>query len=380
MKDGGRITLALAGDVMTGRGVDQVLPHGSDPVLYEPYVDDARVYVQLAERTHGPIGAPVAFTDIWGDALRVLQEAGADVRVVNLETAVTTSAQPSADKGIHYRMHPRNTRVLRAAGIDCSIMANNHVLDWGRGGLTETLRVLREAGIATVGAGQDRRQAERAAVLDAGGSGGVIVVAAGSADSGIPEQWAATANEAGVNLLPDLSDAGFRRLSQALGAVRGATDVAVVSLHWGGNWGYRIPERHRRFARRLIDKAGVDIVFGHSSHHPKGVELYRGKPIVYGAGDFINDYEGIGGHTEYRPDLGILYLAGVELGNSRLVQLEMVPFIRRGFCLEHAGAMDAAWLAARLNRQSRCFGVEIALGDDGRLRIRPTRTRAQSPP
>ncbi|OGB01681.1 MAG: hypothetical protein A3E79_09405 [Burkholderiales bacterium RIFCSPHIGHO2_12_FULL_61_11] len=63
------LTLWLAGDVMTGRGIDQIQAHAVPPVLYENWVHDARDYVQLAERVNGPVPAPVTPDYIWGDAL-----------------------------------------------------------------------------------------------------------------------------------------------------------------------------------------------------------------------------------------------------------------------------------------------------------------------
>jgi len=109
--------LFLCGDVMTGRGIDQILAVPGDPTLDEPWVKDARDYVALAERANGPIprGADPAY--VWGEALAILDEERPDARIVNLETAMTTSDE-RAPKGINYRMHPANAGCLAAARID----------------------------------------------------------------------------------------------------------------------------------------------------------------------------------------------------------------------------------------------------------------------
>src|SRR5262252_6689064 len=146
------ISLLLCGDVMTGRGIDQVLPCPVNPVLYEPYLRDAREYVELAETVHGPISRPVSFDYIWGDALEELERAEVDSRIVNLETAIT-SAEEAWPKEINYRMHPANIGCITAARIDCCCLANNHVLDWGYAGLDETIATLDKAGVAHAGAG-----------------------------------------------------------------------------------------------------------------------------------------------------------------------------------------------------------------------------------
>src|SRR6266496_5355514 len=149
------LRLFLCGDVMTGRGIDQALPHPVNPLLYEPYMRDAREYVALAEKAHGPIPRPLTVSYIWGDALHELERSQVDLRIVNLETAVTSAETPWPDKGIHYRMHPQNVGCLCAGRISACALANNHVLDWGYDGLSETVRSLNAAGIAYSGAGND---------------------------------------------------------------------------------------------------------------------------------------------------------------------------------------------------------------------------------
>ena len=145
----GPLTVFLCGDVMTGRGIDQVLPYPGLPTLYESYVKDARDYVKLAERVNGPITRPVSFKYIWGDALAELNQSGVDVRIINLETSITRSDDYWPGKSVHYRMHPQNVGCLTAAGIDACSLANNHVLDWGYAGLTETLQNIGSGGRGT---------------------------------------------------------------------------------------------------------------------------------------------------------------------------------------------------------------------------------------
>src|SRR5262249_21769991 len=163
------IRMFLCGDVMTGRGIDQVLPHPGDPALYESYVRDAREYARLAELAHGPISRPVGFDYIWGDALVKMDPTRTDVRIINLETAVTESDDFWRGKPVLYRMHPRNIGCLTAAHISCCALANNHLLDWGEEGLQETLRTLDAAGVAHARARRPPSEAEQAAALDVAG-------------------------------------------------------------------------------------------------------------------------------------------------------------------------------------------------------------------
>src|SRR5213079_3106404 len=191
---------------MTGRGIDQVLPRPLNPRLYEPHISDARAYVELAENANGPIPRPVDFDYIWGEALPELRRAEVDLSIINLETAITTVETPWPGKEIHYRMHPRNMDCLSVAGINGCALANNHILDWGYEGLSETLQTLDSAGIAHAGAGKNADEAAMPAVLDLTGKGRVLLFSFGSTTSGIPRDWRATSISPGVNLLDDLSE------------------------------------------------------------------------------------------------------------------------------------------------------------------------------
>ncbi len=364
------VTLFIAGDVMTGRAIDQVLPHPGDPGIFEPYSRSAHDYLRLAERVNGPIPRPVDFAYIWGDALALLDAAAPAVRIINLETAVTRQGKPWPGKGIQYRMHPDNIPCLHAAAIDCCILANNHVLDWGYAGLEETLSSLGGSTLMPVGAGINRTAAQSPAVFVLPGGGRVLVFSWGLPSSGIPGVWAATARKPGVNLLADLSKRAIAEVSENVAAYRQAGDLVVVSLHWGGNWGYPVPEEHRRFARALIEADAVDLVHGHSSHHPLGIEVYRGRPIIYGCGDLIDDYEGISGHEEFRIDLALLYLVTLDRGSGELRQLEMIPMQRRKFRLNRAARKDVDWLREVLDRESRRLGARVGLAENDALQLR----------
>jgi poly-gamma-glutamate synthesis protein (capsule biosynthesis protein) len=363
----GATGLILAGDVMTGRGVDQILPEPGRANLQESYVVDARSYVDLAERANGTIPKPVDPAWPWGDALAVMDEAGSSVRVMNLETSVTVSEEFAAGKGVHYRMNPANVGVLTVPRVDVWTLANNHVLDHGTPGLLETLHTLRNAGLRTAGAGEDEREAWAPVVVEAEDTR-VVVTSLGHASSGVPSAWAAKDDRPGVAVLSDLSDRTAANVAEKMHEHARPGDVRVVSVHWGGNWGYDVPSEHRRFAHRLID-AGVHVVHGHSSHHPRPIEVYRGGLVLYGCGDLVNDYEGISGFEEFRDDLRLLYLVRQDPDTKELRGLTMVPFQARRMRLWRASGDDAAWLARTLHDASKRFGTSVSVGDDGMLTI-----------
>lgn len=360
------VTLFLCGDVMTGRAVDQILPCPSDPVLHEPFVRSALEYLEIAERVNGPIARPADLDSIWGDAIAELDRMAPAVRMINLETSITTSGDYER-KGINYRMHPANTPCLTAAKIDCCALANNHVLDWGKAGLADTLRVLRGAGIKTAGAGCDLRDAWTPAVIEIGGGSRVLFFAVGTADSGIEPNWAAAESAPGIAFLEDLSDKAVGLVAEHVEQRKVPGDIAVLSIHWGENWGYRIPRRQREFAHKVIDAAGIDVVHGHSSHHPKGIEVHNEKPILYGCGDFLNDYEGISGYKEFRPHLALAYFLTLNSVTAELLHLEMTPLEIKRMRLQHAAREDALWLRDTLTLEGAPLGTEAVLDDRNHL-------------
>ena len=361
------ITLFLCGDVMTGRGLDQILRYPGDAELHEPSVKDARFYYQLAEKAHGPIPRPVNDDYLWGDAIQEWNRFQPEVRIVNLETAITSSNRFWKGKEIHYRMSPKNIGCLLAAKIGCCTLANNHVLDWDYEGLEETLRSLERVGIQTAGAGRNMTAAQAPAIVDVPTKGRVLVLSFGFESSGIPRAWLAGESRPGVNLLPNLSDATIQRIRATITSHRRAGDVIIASMHWGSNWGHSIPIEQRRFAHRLIDLAEVDIVHGHSLHHVKGIEVYRNRLILYGCGDFLTDYEGISGYEVFRGDLALMYFATLETSSGRLVRLRLAPVQVQRMRLRHPSPPDVAWFQRVLNRECEQLGTRVDLSENGTL-------------
>jgi len=360
-------TLFLCGDVMIGRGIDQILPHHCKPDLFEPYMRSALGYVDLAEQVCGPLPRRVAYDYVWGDALAELERVAPDARIVNLETSLTVSADALPNKGIHYRAHPGNAALIATAKIDCCVLANNHVLDWGVRGLEETLYTLHAIGVHTAGAGRDAAEAAAPAVIELAGNRRVLVFAFGSESAGVPPDWAAKKRRPGVNVLPALSAATADGIAASVSTVRRTGDIVVVSIHWGANWGYEISRSEREFAHRLIDAGAADVVHGHSSHHPRAIEIHGDRPILYGCGDFLNDYEGISGHEPFRSELALMVFPAFDAATGKLQRLALTPTRIGRFRVNFAKEEEGAWLAAMLDREGRRFGTHVEL--EGRNRL-----------
>jgi poly-gamma-glutamate synthesis protein (capsule biosynthesis protein) len=140
----------------------------------------------------------------------------------------------------------------------------------------------------------------------------------------------------------------------------------ISSIHWGSNWGYEIPPEQIAFAHRLIEE-GVAVVHGHSSHHVKAIEVFKGRLILYGCGDFITDYESISGYEAYRGDLALMYLIELDSDSGELTNARLVPMRMRRFRLERASVGDSKWLCSLLNELGTRFGTAATLQEDSSL-------------
>ena len=298
-----------------------------------------------------------------------MQRVQPDVKIINLETSITKSNDYWKGKGINYRMHPKNISSLTAAGIDICALANNHILDWGYSGLLETLQFLNIANIKIAGAGQNLIEAKAPAVKTLPGNRRVIVFAFGLGSSGVPPSWGGAVKKPGVNLLRDLGNQSLLDIQKQVRKIKSKGDIVVASIHWGNNWGYDIPREQINFAHRLIDRGDVDIIHGHSSHHVRAIEVYKEKLILYGCGDFLNDYEGISGYEEFRADLSLMYFATVDPSTGKLLELLMTPTQIRRFKINRASRVDTLWLKDTIDREGVAFGTKARITEDNRLRL-----------
>jgi poly-gamma-glutamate synthesis protein (capsule biosynthesis protein) len=335
----------LGGDVMTGRAIDQLFPiHNADDFGKPGHVPGER-YRAWSAALSGPLQTPVEHAYIWGDALAVFDSAQPDFRLVNLEAAITRS-DAWEKKGFNFRMHPDNAPCLSAAKIDCCALANNHTLDFGHAGLVETIESLARAGIGHAGAGRNSDEAQQAFVRELPNGKRLLVFSWGCADSGIRPHWQASQCSPGVNFVADFTENTAKGMAEQVQSLRRPGDISIASIHWGENWVGEIPARHRWLARYLIDHAGIDVVHGHSSHHPLGMEIYGEKLVLYGCGDLINDYEGKPQFQLMKPSLGALYFADLDIRTGNLQSLMLHPVQRRRFRLETPSSGDGDWLMA----------------------------------
>ena len=287
----------------------------------------------------------------WGDVLPLLEQA--DLRFANLECVLADDGPPWPGKRFHFRSDRKNVASLTAAGVDVVSLANNHVLDHGAEALREMLPLLDEQGILHTGAGPDAEAARRPAVCIRAGTA-VGFLAFTDNEPG----WAAGPRSPGVHHVPvRLTDGRARDLLQLVRQTRERTDLLVVSAHWGPNWGAAVPRDHRAFAHALVE-AGADVVFGHSAHVFRGVEVHRGRPVVYSAGDFVDDYAV---RSDERNDQSFVFLLDVRDGLPRRLRLH--PTVIEDLRARTA-TVEARAVARRMERLSAALGTRCTWHDD----------------
>jgi poly-gamma-glutamate capsule biosynthesis protein CapA/YwtB (metallophosphatase superfamily) len=322
------LRLALLGDCMLGRLVNDALRH--EPPEYP-----------------------------WGDTLPILQ--GADWRFCNLECVISGRGEPwsAYPKPFHFRSAPKNVAVLSAARIDAVSLANNHVLDYGYDALEEMLEILDRAGILHAGAGRDFAEAARLATAVVGGVKlGLLAFTDNEPD------WEATAGRAGVFYVPiDLRDPRAARLLKIVRDHAAAVDLLIVSAHWGPNWGYEPPREHVAFAHALVE-AGAGVVFGHSSHVFRGIEFHRNRPIIYGAGNFVDDYAV---DEIERNDQSFIYELETENATPRGLRLH--PTVICHLQTRRANRPEGRRIAARMCQLCRALHTPATLSEEGTLAV-----------
>ncbi len=322
------MNLALTGDVMLGRLVDQYM------------IGNESVDPQL----------------LWSDVLPMMLSA--DARLVNLECVVSDKGAEwrPMTKAFHFRAHPRAIEFLRAAKVDCATLANNHVLDYGREALLDCFVLLDHACIKRTGAGSTLAEAMEPAWIESSDArAAVLALTDNEAD------WEATERVPGTYFIA-YDDRGLRepyrtRTTELMSRLRPRADFVIVSAHVGPNWG--APSTGMQaLAHELID-LGADVYWGHSNHTPQGIELYRGKAILYSAGDFVDDYAV---DVDERNDLSFLFVLTLE--HRRLTRIRLYPTCVENFRVRLANPQEAAFLNRTMTAKCTAFGTCLTFQDD----------------
>jgi len=277
---------------------------------------------------------------IWGDMLPVLKKN--DFNLINFETTLTKSDK-AVPKVFNFKSDPDNVQALVEASIDVVSLANNHAGDFGDEGLLETLEILDRAGIKYVGAEKNIDKARKPVILE---KYGIKIGIIGLTDN--EPDWLAHSNKPGTNYFK-VGD--LKTVKKSIELVRDKVDVVVASLHWGPNKRIRPTQEFIDFAHAMID-AGVDVIHGHSAHITQGIEVYRGKLIMYDTGDFIDDYM-VG--PRLRNDQSFLF--NVHINKKGPHKLELIPVLISNMQVNKATGSDKKEVTEWIKKLSGSFGT-----------------------
>jgi len=350
--------LNFVGDVMLGRLIDQLFP---------THVDEAKdaVYAANFVRSH-PQLKDYDYSTPWGSTYSLFLSS--DLNLINLETSATTASKKWPNKVFNYRMHPKNIAALKAAKIDYASCANNHTLDFCEEGLVDTVRTLKREGIAFAGAGESRDEATRPAVLQLprkrklteekalDGSDSSHEVHIYSA-SDHPQDWGSVSS---FHLI-DYSFSTRERLKRLLNPLNAPPPaLKIFSVHWGPNYSWHPSPDIHSLAHFLVDECAVDIIHGHSSHHVQGVEVYKKSLIIYGCGDFVDDYAV---DEEYRNNMSAVWRVHVEEDGTKLrpKKLEVFPTAIRRFQAQRleVDEKDHGWICDKVRQLSNYYDTSF---------------------
>ena len=315
--------IAVTGDIMLGRHVD--------------------LYVVR--------NASVPPEAIWGDVLPLLSSA--NLRLGNLECVISTRGKKWRPliKPFHFRAHARAIEILQAAQFNCVTLANNHTLDYGPEALLDCLSLLDQARVPHAGAGPHLNAAITPAFLETP-NGRLAVIALTDNEP----RWEATPTQPGVNhvsfdsqgLVPPYRS----RIAEVIREARRQVEFVIISAHVGPNWGEPSQEM-QALAHQLLD-LGADLYWGHSNHTPRGIEIYKKKPILYSTGDFVDDYAV---DPEERNDLTFLFM--IEMDFRRVARIQLYPVRIETFSVRRAKGPEAFFLQKSMQSRCAAFGTKI---------------------
>jgi poly-gamma-glutamate synthesis protein (capsule biosynthesis protein) len=278
---------------------------------------------------------------------------------------------PWTPKVFNFRASPKAIETLKIANIDYVSLANNHSLDYHEEAMFDMLERLDKAGIKHAGAGRNIKEATEPAIIEVKG----VKIAIISITDNEPK-WAATEDKPGVNFLklwiwpnmlkkaksvllwPDLLKKAKKQIEYA----KKKADLVVLSSHWGPNMRQRPESFFIKFAHKTVE-LGVDIFHGHSAHIFQGIEIWKGKPIMYDTGDFVDDYAV---DPDLRNDLSFIFMVDIE--EKQIKKLTLIPVYISMFQVNLAPEFLADVICKKM--ATLCFEMETETKiEDGKLII-----------
>lgn len=275
--------------------------------------------------------------------------AGSEIVLANLEGPLTSRGS-KADKKYTFRSPARVAAALKAAGINAVTLANNHTLDYGDPGLSDTLEALKESGIGYFGAGENRHAARAALIMKVAG----VRIGMLGYSLTYPEEFWAGEGRAGTAF-------GHRQwIIDDVTALKKQVDLVLVSFHWGQEGKTKLRAYQPLLAHAAID-AGADAVIGHHPHIAQGIEQYKGRAIIYSLGNYVF------GSYSNRVQYGLVGVFTVH--DKKISELKLMPVDVNNFRVQFrpVALKDKPLEAAVMQLQTLCLQRRTTLEQEGDL-------------
>ncbi len=276
-----------------------------------------------------------------------------DLVFANLECPLSNEGKPTR-WGDCFRGEPEYAKGLKNAGINCLSLANNHILDFGKEALFETISTLDKLNIYHAGAGMNSEEAYAPAVIKIKDK----KVSFLAFSYIVPEGFFPSSTKAGIAA----ARSPFKLVSEGIKKAKKESDLVVCSFHWGAEYSDKIVTHQQELAHLAID-SGADVVFGHHPHVLQGIEIYRGKIVAYSVGNFVYD--------RYRTKTGEAYLLKFKFSSGKFSEIEIVPLsISLSGQPKIAEEENAQAILERLSSLSEELGTSLKIeGNKGILKI-----------
>lgn len=218
------------------------------------------------------------YKSVFGEVKDIISNA--DYSIVNFECPITIGGEKPIEKcGPNLQCSEKGVEAIKWAGFDCVTLANNHFLDYGKEGVGNTLEACNKYGVDYVGGGNNLQETSRILYKEIEDKTLAIINCCEH------EFSIATDKTAGSNPLNPIQQ--YYSIQQA----KEKADYVLVIVH-GGNEHYQLPSPQMQETYRFFVDAGADAVVNHHQHCYSGYEVYSGRPIFYGLGNFCFDWEG----------------------------------------------------------------------------------------
>lgn len=274
----------------------------------------------------------------------------ADIFMLNNEFSISDRGEAIPGKLYTFRAKPERIEIIKELGTDIVSVANNHIYDFGLQAFNDTIDIINNSGIKTVGGGKNSEEAEKVVYYVVNG----LKIGFVSASRAEKVRYTPGAKEEtpGIFLMYDDT-----RLNEVIEKSDKQCDYLIAYIHWGTEDSKFYEEYQREIAKKMIE-SGVDAIIGGHPHILQGMEYIDGKPVVYSLGDFwFND------ETKYN---GMINL---KIDINGLKSMNFIPCMQTGYKTLY---LEDKEMQAKAFSYLRELSPECSVNDDGEIVIKKT--------